>query len=377
MKKNKISVKTAMLLLLLAVLAGGGIAALSADRATQYTVGDLASVPVGSSQIIYKGALVCVNTLGYAMPCADKSGWRFVGVAYNRADNQDGDSADISVTVYRRGTFLFNASSIGQEDVGAAMYVKSDNTFDDSSSNYVVCGRLAQYVSATSGWISIDAAVYTAAAIPAAAITIADGGNFTSETTAEGALQELYQNAISIQGWIPVPLTALRESVSNDIASITAAASGSTVTFSGYGSLLHKTTTPILEFTNGDTDSALRLNWAASNSDPVVFQTPLPPDLDTTADLVIHFRAASAGVTNSPVISADTFFNEGDTKVEDDSAAVTGTTPAEYIITIDGGADLPAGAQTMTVELTPGAHTTDKLYIFAVWIEYKRKLVIE
>jgi hypothetical protein len=78
-----------------------------------------------------------------------------------------------------------------------------------------------------------------------------------------------------------------------------------------------------------------------------------------------------AGATDTPVISADSYFNEGDTKVEDDSAAVTGTTYAEYIITI-AAADVPAGAQTFTCELTPGAHTTDILYMTAIWVEYTR-----
>jgi hypothetical protein len=97
----------------------------------------------------------------------------------------------------------------------------------------------------------------------------------------------------------------------------------------------------------------------------------MPPDLDEAAVVEVHFRAAMAGATDTPVISADSYFNEGDTKVEDDSAAVTGTTYAEYIITI-AAADVPAGAQTFTCELTPGAHTTDILYMTAIWVEYTR-----
>lgn len=161
-------------------------------------------------------------------------------------------------------------------------------------------------------------------------------------------------------GFVNVPLTALREISSNAIPNA-----------AGNGGLLAADTTPILNYINGDTDSALRLNWAASNSDPVAFQVALPPDLDEAGDVKIHFRAAMAGATDTPVISADTFFNEGDTKVEDDSAAVTGATYAEYTITV-AAADVPSGAQTMSVELTPGAHTTDALYITAVWVEYSR-----
>ena len=161
-------------------------------------------------------------------------------------------------------------------------------------------------------------------------------------------------------GFVPVPLTSVREISSNAIPNAAA-----------NGGLLASDSTPILNTTNGDTDSAVRLAWAASNNDPIIFQVPLPPDLDEASAVEVHLRAAMAGATDTPVISADSYFNEGDTKVEDDSAAITGTSYAEYTITI-AAADVPAGAQTLTCELTPGAHTTDILYMTAIWVEYTR-----
>jgi hypothetical protein len=91
------------------------------------------------------------------------------------------------------------------------------------------------------------------------------------------------------------------------------------------------------------------------------------------ADIVIHFRAKSGGATDTPTIASDAFFNEGDTKVEDVSSAL-GAAFAENTITIDAG-DVPAGAQTLTVELTPGAHTTDTVVISAIWIEHKNSIL--
>ena len=137
----------------------------------------------------------------------------------------------------------------------------------------------------------------------------------------------------------------------------------------GASGLLGTDTTPILDMTNGDTDSALRLSWIAADQDAVILQTPLPPNFDTTADLVLHIRAAMSNTNDTPVIDADTYFNEGDTKVEDASGAITGTSFAEYIITI-AAADIPAGAQTVSVELTPAAHGSDALYVTAAWLEY-------
>jgi hypothetical protein len=160
-------------------------------------------------------------------------------------------------------------------------------------------------------------------------------------------------------GFLPMPLTALRE-----------LAAGAVPNAAGNGGLLASDTTPVLNTLNGDTDGAFAVTWAASNSDAVGFQIPLPPD-HAGGNVTIRFRAKMGGATDTPVISADSYFDEGDTKVEDDSGAVTGTTWSEYDITI-AAADVPDNARTLSVELTPGAHTTDTLAISAVWVEYEK-----
>ena len=161
--------------------------------------------------------------------------------------------------------------------------------------------------------------------------------------------------------YIPIPLASLREATSNDIPAIATVVGG----------ILTKDSTPNLEFTNGDTDSAIRLDWASSNSDAVPFQTALPGDIDTGQPLYVDFYADSAGATDTPVLSLDTFFNVGDTKVEDDTGAV-GATPAVVTATI-AAADIPhAPFLTMSVEVTPGAHTTDALYVYGIQIRGTR-----
>lgn len=191
-----------------------------------------------------------------------------------------------------------------------------------------------------------------------------DGGAWTGTVNtgdlATGAVTAAKLSTTLKTGFIPVSLATVRE-----------LSSGSFINAAGNGGLLATDTTPILNTTNGDTDGAWRLAWAATNVDPIGFQVPLPPDLDEASAVEIHFRAAMADTNDTPVISADSYFDEGDTKVEDDSGAVTGATYAEYTITI-AAADVPAGAQTLSVELTPGAHGTDILYMTAIWVEYTR-----
>lgn len=243
---------------------------------------------------------------------------------------------------------------------GAVLYGGAAGAIQDTSAGSAIGQALA---AATATGDVVEWAPYQVPSTTAATVSVADTGEFTAQTTVEAALAEIYQHLVTAQGFLGVPLSELREVTSNDITNA-----------SGNGGVLATDTTPALEYTNGDTDSCLRVLWAASNADPVVFQVPLPPDLNDAANVVIHLRAAMGGATDTPVIDADSYFNEGDTKVEDASAAITGTTFAEYTITI-AAADVPAGAQTLTCELTPGAHTTDTLAVTAVWIEYTRKVL--
>lgn len=244
---------------------------------------------------------------------------------------------------------------------------------DDSGNSAVAVGDSIYYVDADTPVLSKKASGYfvgfalgTVGSGQTATINVAkvDGGAYSGSVgtsdIATGAVTAVKLAATLKTGFIPVSLNMVREVFSNAITNIAA-----------NGGILASDTTPILNYTNGDTDSALRMAWAASNADPIVFQVALPPDLDDAAAVEIHFRAAMAGASDTPVISADTYFNEGDTKVEDDSAAVTGTSYAEYVITV-AAADVPSGAQTLTCELTPGAHGTDILYMTALWVEYTR-----
>ena len=157
---------------------------------------------------------------------------------------------------------------------------------------------------------------------------------------------------------IDIPLENLRESSSDALPN-----------GAGNGGLLASDTTPIFNYTNGATDSALRLSWAATNVDPVIFQVGIPSDYDEASDITFSVLAAMAGATDIPTLTLASFFDVGDTSVADTTAAVTGVTPARYSATI-AAADIPAAAMTASIEITPGAHGTDILYIYAVWLEY-------
>lgn len=201
----------------------------------------------------------------------------------------------------------------------------------------------------------------------AAKTTIVDSGGYTSNSDVEAALQEIYKHTLTAQAFIPIPLLSVRETTNFDVSNIAA-----------NGGVLASDTGPVLEAINAATDGCQRISWIATNVDQVVFQTPMPPDLDsssTNAHIVVHIRAAMSDTNNTPDITVDSFFNESDTKLVDTISAITGTSYAEYTGTI-AEADIPdSGIQTLTVGLTPAAHANDALYITAIWIEYTRKLL--
>ena len=110
-------------------------------------------------------------------------------------------------------------------------------------------------------------------------------------------------------GFIPLPLVAWRELSSNDI-----------INSAGHGGILTKDTTPILEAINAGTDAQLRLNWAAANTDEISISVPLPPDLDDSADITVHFQGLMSSTNDTPTLTVEAFFGIGDT----DAGGTTG-----------------------------------------------------
>lgn len=79
---------------------------------------------------IYKGALVAVNSSGYAIPIAHgTASLKFVGVANETIDNAAGSAGDKSINLTKSGSFVFKAASgftPAIADIGKEVYANSD-----------------------------------------------------------------------------------------------------------------------------------------------------------------------------------------------------------------------------------------------------------
>ena len=282
------------------------------------------------------------------------AGEQGIGVAITNAAT--GELVTVALSNHD-GSFLGTAAD--SFSASATLYGGASGKISDSSAGSAI--GVALEAAGADGDI-VAWVPFTVLSTTAASVSIADAGLFTLTATVEAALQEIYQSLVSVQGFVPVPLTAIREVGTMAVGNIAA-----------NGGVLASDTTPILKPINGATDGCQVIHWAASDNDPVMFSIPLPPDLDVTADLVLHTRIVSAGTTNAVGFTVDSWFNEADTKVTDTSQTNQTATWAEKTTTI-GASDVPVGAQTVTISLTPVAHTTDALSLSAVWLEYKTTL---
>lgn len=132
-------------------------------------------------------------------------------------------------------------------------------------------------------------------------------------------------------------------------------------------------TSPLIARVNAATDKMVRVAWASSNSAELQFAPfVLPGDVDLTATINVKFLAAMAGATDTPTVTVFWFAGIGDTTQGGATGAVTGTVIAAYTRAIAASA-VNTAAKPVSISITPGAHTTDILYMYSAWVEYTRK----
>ena len=64
---------------------------------------DYIAIPVSGSQVIDQGAIVAIDTFGFAKEAADTAGLTCVGIAVAAADNTGGANGAVAVQVYSYG----------------------------------------------------------------------------------------------------------------------------------------------------------------------------------------------------------------------------------------------------------------------------------
>ncbi len=125
--------------------------------------GDVVTFPVAAAERIYRGTMVAVQS-GYAEPCGDVGGHRFVGIAEEESNNASGAIGATNVRVRRHGIFRLKPKTAAHaRDVGRIAYLATEHTasVDEKVAarfevvNDVPIGRVLK-VDTTNSWWFVD-----------------------------------------------------------------------------------------------------------------------------------------------------------------------------------------------------------------------------
>jgi len=355
--------------------------ALAADKKVESRAGVEISIPVINADIIYAGANVCVNASGYALPGSDTAGLIFEGVSREYVDNSLGDAGALNVLLLRRGLIKMEfQTAISIANVGDNVFLVDDQLVDLTANvtHKIFCGVIAEYIDTTHAWVDIEPAIRQAdvathiadssGAHAASAISITDAGTFTDQTEAEAALQEIYQALLTAKGIIPIPMPVI-----TDAGAALAAFSNGDSTVPGYCV----------------TAKGLGIRWNNHATPGAVgAKVMVPPDMDVTANAVLHILAAKTGATAGDAVkfTVAAYNNDvgaaydADNTFGGDTGAMTGDATAKDVqeVTLTLAlANLTAypAAIELTIKPKDGTLGTDDVIMLAAWIEYKKKLL--
>jgi hypothetical protein len=134
---------------------------------TKRRAGKMLNFPAAAATILYAGTIVALNSSGQAVPAADTSGLRVVGVTPETVDNSAGSAGDLRVDV-ERGSFLIANSgtdAVDANDAGKLCFIEDDNTVRESKGTHAVKAGRVEEVSSAGVWVEIG---YESLIVPSA-----------------------------------------------------------------------------------------------------------------------------------------------------------------------------------------------------------------
>lgn len=110
---------------------------LTDDISRTYELGYINNFPMEAGEKIYEGAVVGLNSNGYARSLS--AGDQFVGFADRFANNENGSDGELFVIVKERGKIVLDLDGFSLTDVGKKLYATDDNTFtlEEKGNSYI------------------------------------------------------------------------------------------------------------------------------------------------------------------------------------------------------------------------------------------------
>jgi hypothetical protein len=262
------------------------------------------------------------------------------------------------------GTFEIESVTDSAIARGTVLYGADDGKVSDASSG------TAQGIALQAPAVDnehIEVACWNVKSTTAATVSVADSGSLITGVTVEAALAEAFQHIQSAQKFLNLPLGGWTEQDGTALADFADGAS----------------TTP--GWNAADETFGIRWNNHA-NPDPISTSVPIPPDLDASADVIVHIMAAKVGATVGDAVTwtieafnnADGAAYDADADFGGVSSAMTGDattkTCQEETLTL-ASANVAASpcVLTLTLQPTDGTLGTDDVILLGVWLEYTGK----
>jgi len=253
------------------------------------------------------------------------------------------------------GTFEIECVVDSEIARGTVLYGAADGKVSDASSG------TAQGIAMETGVDDaiIEVAVWNVKSTTAATVSVLDSDEFTDAATVEAALAEIYQNLVSAQATIPVPLGAITEED---------------------GTALTKQATTVAGFEQlSDKETVITIPIGCTEGESLGFSVPVPQDLDDSADVVVHVLAGKSGALDELTLDCEVYpcavGDTGNADIQDTAAQAITQTASELTFTCGADGVLAAPGTLSVVLALGGENDGDAVYIYGVWIEYTRKLL--
>lgn len=162
------------------------MATLATDKQRPYELGDLNSLPMVATDIIYEGAAVgIVAASGNARPLT--AGDAFAGFCIQNADNATGSAGDVRVQVKTHGEVQLPVANVAATDLGKPVYASDDDTFVLTATGNSYIGKVKRFVSTGVAVVAFDAFDVRRTGATLTALTDNSGGtaNDTLEAMAD------------------------------------------------------------------------------------------------------------------------------------------------------------------------------------------------
>lgn len=279
------------------------------------------------------------------------AGEQHIGVTLYDVD----DAGDVAVKLRNfAGSQMAEASEAISP--GSVLYGAANGKISDTSSGSAI--GVAVEAASGDGHI-IEYVDFSVLSTTAATVSVLDSGEFTLAATVEAALAEIYQNLVSAQATIPIPLGAITQ---EDGTALTKQAT---------------TVTGIAQI--GDKEQVIMIPVNCSSGEALGFSVPVPQDLDDSEDITIHVLAGKAAALDELTLDCEVYpCAAGDVANADiqDTAAQAITEAASELVFECGADGVLAAPGTLSVILTlGGTNDGDAVYIYGAWVEYTKKIM--